>query len=202
VLVASDAIGMGLNLSIRRIIFNSIYKNDGSGIVRLDHSAIKQISGRAGRRNSPFPDGEVTCRDPQDMSHLRRCMATEIEPISRAGLLPTASHIELFSETLEQYGLGNGVNNLHGVLLHFSDMATVKSDFFLCRQTPMVAIAEHTAKLNLSIVSYYPTRASAYFDFSLMILCDALSARQVHSLYVSRYCQFETIHGGSHAICY
>lgn len=57
ILVASDAIGMGLNLSIKRIIFNSIYKNDGTTIVRLDHSAIKQISGRAGRRNSPFPDG-------------------------------------------------------------------------------------------------------------------------------------------------
>jgi Helicase conserved C-terminal domain len=57
VLVASDAIGMGLNLNIRRIIFNSVYKNDGTGIVRLDHSAMKQISGRAGRRNSPFPIG-------------------------------------------------------------------------------------------------------------------------------------------------
>jgi ATP-dependent RNA helicase SUPV3L1/SUV3 len=57
VLVASDAIGMGLNLNIKRIIFNSIFKSDGSAIVRLDHSAIKQISGRAGRRNSPFPDG-------------------------------------------------------------------------------------------------------------------------------------------------
>lgn len=57
VLVASDAIGMGLNLNIRRIIFNSIYKNDGSGIVKLDHSAIKQIAGRAGRRNSPYPQG-------------------------------------------------------------------------------------------------------------------------------------------------
>jgi ATP-dependent RNA helicase SUPV3L1/SUV3 len=57
VLVASDAIGMGLNLNIRRIIFNSIYKNDGKTIIRLDHSAMKQISGRAGRRNSPFPVG-------------------------------------------------------------------------------------------------------------------------------------------------
>jgi len=64
VLVASDAIGMGLNLNIRRIIFNSIYKNDGSGIVKLDHSAIKQIAGRAGRRNSPFPiGGSYFCRE-------------------------------------------------------------------------------------------------------------------------------------------
>jgi ATP-dependent RNA helicase SUPV3L1/SUV3 len=59
ILVASDAIGMGLNLNIRRIIFNSIFKHDGSGIVRLSHSAVKQIAGRAGRRNSPFPEGKL-----------------------------------------------------------------------------------------------------------------------------------------------
>ena len=57
ILVASDAIGMGLNLNIRRVVFNSILKNNGSAIVRLTHSQIKQISGRAGRRNSPFPVG-------------------------------------------------------------------------------------------------------------------------------------------------
>ena len=67
ILVASDAVGMGLNLNIRRIVFNSIYKSDGTKFHRLTHSMVKQISGRAGRRNSPFPIGEVTCRDPEDL---------------------------------------------------------------------------------------------------------------------------------------
>lgn len=155
ILVASDAIGMGLNLHIRRIIFNSIFKNNGSGIVRLDHSAIKQISGRAGRRNSPFPQGEVTCRNPEDMAHLRKCMATEIEPVQKAGLLPTASHIEEFSGALDSYGLGDGVNNLHTILHQFDAMATVKSGFFLCRQTPMYAIAKDLEKHALSIRDKY-----------------------------------------------
>ena len=35
VLVASDAIGMGLNLSIKRIIFNSMFKFDGAAPHRL-----------------------------------------------------------------------------------------------------------------------------------------------------------------------
>jgi ATP-dependent RNA helicase SUPV3L1/SUV3 len=52
---------MGLNLSIKRIVFNSIYKRDDKAVVRLDHSSIKQISGRAGRRNSPFPAGGKYC---------------------------------------------------------------------------------------------------------------------------------------------
>jgi ATP-dependent RNA helicase SUPV3L1/SUV3 len=157
ILVASDAIGMGLNLNIRRIIFNSIFKNNGAGIVRLDHSAIKQISGRAGRRNSPFPEGVVTCRSPEDMRHLRNCMATEIEPVQKAGLLPTASHIEEFSEALDNYGLGlgHGVNNLHTILHQFDAMATVKSGFFLCRQTPMYMIAKFLEKHPLSIRDKY-----------------------------------------------
>jgi ATP-dependent RNA helicase SUPV3L1/SUV3 len=155
VLVASDAIGMGLNLNIRRIIFNSIFKFDGSNITRLGHSDIKQISGRAGRRNSPFPVGEVTTRDPQDMDHLRQCMSTEIPPIERAGLLPTPSHIEVFSDALESYGLGHGAKNLHQLLLQFNDMAAVTSDYFLCKQTLMVVIAKQLASLNLSIREKY-----------------------------------------------
>ena len=39
VLVASDAVGMGLNLNIRRVIFHSLSKFDGrSGASRAPHS--------------------------------------------------------------------------------------------------------------------------------------------------------------------
>ncbi|KAF2708913.1 P-loop containing nucleoside triphosphate hydrolase protein [Pleomassaria siparia CBS 279.74] len=48
-LVASDAIGMGLNLSIKRVIFESIVKNNGASLVPLQVSEVKQIAGRAGR---------------------------------------------------------------------------------------------------------------------------------------------------------
>jgi len=153
VLVASDAIGMGLNLSIRRIIFNSIYKNDGHSIIKLDHSAIKQIGGRAGRRNSLYPEGLITCRDPRDLEYIRECINTDIDSIPKAGLLPTASHIERFSDTLDEHGIESNGTNLHEVMSHFSDMATVKSDFFLCRQEEMKQVAELLTDANLSIVS-------------------------------------------------
>jgi ATP-dependent RNA helicase SUPV3L1/SUV3 len=155
ILVASDAIGMGLNLNIRRIIFNSLYKYTGDSIVRLDHSSVKQISGRAGRRNSPFPEGEVTCRDPEDMEHLKRCMSTEIAPIKKAGLLPTAEHIEVFSEALKKYELGNDSDNLHKILIQFSEMATLKGDFFLCRQTPMQVVAKLLSDVDLPLSDKY-----------------------------------------------
>ncbi|KAL9096951.1 MAG: hypothetical protein Q9165_000915 [Trypethelium subeluteriae] len=50
-LVASDAIGMGLNLSIKRIIFESTSKRRGrgGGMSPLTVAEVKQIAGRAGR---------------------------------------------------------------------------------------------------------------------------------------------------------
>ncbi|KAI7535291.1 P-loop containing nucleoside triphosphate hydrolase protein [Hortaea werneckii] len=48
-LVASDAVGMGLNLAIKRIIFEASSKFDGYQRRTLGVADIKQIAGRAGR---------------------------------------------------------------------------------------------------------------------------------------------------------
>ena len=48
-LVATDAIGMGLNLSIKRIIFDTTYKFNGKTQERISIPDLKQIAGRAGR---------------------------------------------------------------------------------------------------------------------------------------------------------
>ncbi|KAH0372256.1 P-loop containing nucleoside triphosphate hydrolase protein, partial [Aureobasidium melanogenum] len=53
-LVASDAIGMGLNLSIKRVIFESSSKFDGFRQRTLVVPDIKQIAGRAGRYKSAY----------------------------------------------------------------------------------------------------------------------------------------------------
>ena len=61
VLVASDAIGMGLNLNIRRIVFHTTVKKEGKSIANwCDPSSVKQIAGRAGRLSSAYKVGEVT----------------------------------------------------------------------------------------------------------------------------------------------
>lgn len=49
ILVATDAIGMGLNLPIRRVLFSTLSKFDGIGDRLLDVSEVHQIAGRAGR---------------------------------------------------------------------------------------------------------------------------------------------------------
>lgn len=48
-LVATDAIGMGLNLPIRRVIFMEDKKYDGEEVRRLKCGEVRQIAGRAGR---------------------------------------------------------------------------------------------------------------------------------------------------------
>lgn len=166
VLIASDAIGMGLNLNIRRIVFNSVYKNDGN-IIRLDHSAVKQIAGRAGRRNSPFPVGEVTTRDPRDLAYVKKCLATEIKPVEKAGLIFTASHVGMFDEALKTYYFGEDHEkpgsedkkrrtlHLHWLLNEFKEMAVVRGNYFLCKQEDMITIAKWLSEVPLETSDKY-----------------------------------------------
>lgn len=49
-LITTDAIGMGVNLPIKRIVFMDIKKFDGKEIRYLTSQEVKQIAGRAGRK--------------------------------------------------------------------------------------------------------------------------------------------------------
>jgi hypothetical protein len=96
-LVASDAIGMGLNLAIQRIVFSTMSKFDGKRHRLLYPSEVKQIAGRAGRYQSIYHQGEVTCLHKDDMLHLRRCMGTDDKLIRKAGLHPSLEQLHLLS---------------------------------------------------------------------------------------------------------
>lgn len=56
VLVTTDAIGMGVNLPIRRIVFMAIRKFDGEEVRELTSQEVKQIAGRAGRKEYTILD--------------------------------------------------------------------------------------------------------------------------------------------------
>ena len=180
ILIASDAIGMGLNLNIKRVIFNSIFKFNGEKVVRLSHSEIKQISGRAGRRNSPFPNGEVSCRDHRDLGYIRECLTTQIEPIRKAALVPTEAHIELFASAIHSYTSTNATENnvdesqsfpdLYEILRQFSAMATVKGDFFLGRQNEMTVIAKRLKTIPINLRDAYTMCLSPTTENSLKLL--------------------------------
>lgn len=60
VIVSTDAISMGMNLPIQRIVFSTLTKHIDGQEYPISPSEIKQIAGRAGRFQR-FPNGTVTC---------------------------------------------------------------------------------------------------------------------------------------------
>ncbi|KAL8906479.1 MAG: hypothetical protein Q9207_002017 [Kuettlingeria erythrocarpa] len=124
ILVASDAIGMGLNLSIKRIVFTASRKWNGLAEVPIEVAQIKQIAGRAGRYRTaaqaatPGTDtprkgsaglsassvitpakslGLVTTLGRGDLSVIQTAMATAPDPIMSAGLLPPVDVLVRFA---------------------------------------------------------------------------------------------------------
>ena len=126
ILVASDAIGMGLNLNIGRIIFHTTVKrgrksdgpdSDVPNLYFVDPSNIKQIAGRAGRRSSQYAVGEVTAWQETDLAYIRGVMMWDIPQIKAAGLFPSIEQIEMFSEQLasaNQVPAATGTDSLDG----------------------------------------------------------------------------------------
>lgn len=58
ILVSTDAIGYGLNLNIKRVLYTTVSKFNGYEMLPLDQSQFNQISGRAGRFGK-YEKGEV-----------------------------------------------------------------------------------------------------------------------------------------------
>lgn len=84
--VATDAIGMGMNLPIKRIIFSDIQKFDGNTYRALRPAEVKQIAGRAGR-NGIYDEGFVNVLGgDQDLSYLQSAYKKETRPVACAYL--------------------------------------------------------------------------------------------------------------------
>ncbi|RWS23062.1 ATP-dependent RNA helicase SUV3-like protein, partial [Leptotrombidium deliense] len=131
ILVATDAIGMGLNLSINRIIFSSLKKpinseKGGPEIEVIPTSTALQIAGRAGRFNTEYSTGYVTCFNQADLTLLKDLITRPVEPIGAAGLHPTMEQIELFAYHLPKATF----SNLFDIFLSICRMDT--SCYFMC----------------------------------------------------------------------
>ena len=80
-IVSTDAIGMGLNLPIRRIIFMDTEKFDGVERRQLRPEEIKQIAGRAGRFGM-YNKGYVGAT--QNLAVIRAGLEASVPPIETA----------------------------------------------------------------------------------------------------------------------
>ncbi|MBQ6206544.1 MAG: RNA helicase, partial [Oscillospiraceae bacterium] len=79
--VATDAIGMGLNLPIRRVLFMETEKFDGAERRDLKPEEIRQIAGRAGRFGM-YDKGYVGAT--QNLAAIREGLRAAVPPISHA----------------------------------------------------------------------------------------------------------------------
>ncbi|KAL4640875.1 hypothetical protein GN956_G11249 [Arapaima gigas] len=153
ILVATDAIGMGLNLSIRRIIFNSLVKPtiNEKGEKEMDTittSQALQIAGRAGRFSSAFNVGEVTTMHRDDLPVLKEIMGRTVEPIETAGLHPTAEQIEMFAYHLPDATLSNLIDI-------FVSLSRVDGLYFVCNIDDFKFLADMIQHIPLNLRSRY-----------------------------------------------
>ncbi|XP_042489420.1 ATP-dependent RNA helicase SUV3, mitochondrial [Macadamia integrifolia] len=148
VLVASDAIGMGLNLNISRIIFSTLKKFDGVEHRDLSIPEIKQIAGRAGRYGSKFPSGEVTCIDADDLPLLHSALESPSPTLEHAGLFPTFDLLFLYSRLYPTMGF-------HQILEQFLDNAKLSSNYFIADCEEMLKVAAVIDELPLGLHDKY-----------------------------------------------
>lgn len=85
VAVATDAIGMGLNLPVRRIVFLQADKFDGISRRPLRTPEIKQIAGRAGRYGI-YEKGYVSAMGEQELEYIRERFEAPEEPLTQVNL--------------------------------------------------------------------------------------------------------------------
>jgi ATP-dependent RNA helicase SUPV3L1/SUV3 len=99
--VATDAVGMGLNLPADRLCFAELQKFDGREQRLLTPNEVRQIGGRAGRyRLSDY--GEVGATTPQDLILVRDLFEQPPQDLTHARVAPTVEDIAMIPGTLAQ----------------------------------------------------------------------------------------------------
>ncbi|MBV9861473.1 MAG: disulfide oxidoreductase [Alphaproteobacteria bacterium] len=82
-LVATDAIGMGLNMDLDHVAFARLSKFDGRGPRRLSPAEIGQIAGRAGRHMSDGTFGTTADEGPLAPEIVEAVEAHRFDPLGR-----------------------------------------------------------------------------------------------------------------------
>jgi ATP-dependent RNA helicase SUPV3L1/SUV3 len=93
ILITTDAIGMGVNLPIKRIIFTELEKFDGEQFRILTSQEIKQIAGRAGRIGI-YDIGYVACTE-ADNSFIENGLRIPDEEITKAVVGPSEAILNI-----------------------------------------------------------------------------------------------------------
>lgn len=125
ILVATDAIGMGLNLPIQRVVFTAVQKFDGEEFGDLQVPLAQQIGGRAGRYGHQTEEGVVVGLTAIEHAKVEELMAAKQLPLPTRGFQITAT-----SAYLETVAALSGDNRLEALLSLFMQHADSGDGFF------------------------------------------------------------------------
>ena len=100
-LVATDAIGMGLNMDLDHVAFARIGKFDGRGPRRLNAAEIAQIAGRAGRHMSDGTFGTTAEQGPLNSEIVEAVEAHRFDPLTRLNWRNTRLRFESVAALLK-----------------------------------------------------------------------------------------------------
>ncbi|KAI1709610.1 ATP-dependent RNA helicase SUV3 like protein, mitochondrial [Ditylenchus destructor] len=148
ILIATDAVGMGINLNIKRIIFNSIVMWNREHIPA--HS-LQQVAGRAARFKSPYKVGEVLALNGHEHEVMKGLFSKTIPNIEKAGITPTVDHLQKLKDRYPD------IESFTKLLDIFASLCKTSDDFFLCSEEEIREWAE--------LIDHYPFSIKEFHTF-------------------------------------
>jgi ATP-dependent RNA helicase SUPV3L1/SUV3 len=129
IVVATDAIAMGLNLPIQRVVMTTAIKYNGIEEEELSAALVKQIAGRAGRFGV-HEEGFVAGYDEQTHYVIRSLLQEKVPPVPPLGfsVAPTLEHLNRIASV-------TGEQSLSKLLRRFAHNIDVPDGFFTPRIT-------------------------------------------------------------------
>ena len=105
-MVATDAVGMGLNLPAHTLCFYTDEKYDGIQNRQLRVQEVKQIGGRAGRFGH-HDSGTITALDGQTLQSIRQLFYSADQPVdlTQFQVRPSIEHLRAIAELMEDSSL-------------------------------------------------------------------------------------------------
>ena len=135
--IATDAIGMGLNLPIKRVIFVDTEKFDGISKSRPVEQIVKQIAGRAGRYGL-YEEGYVTSVDKGFKKYIQQSLDKKYPSVITNYKYQISPNLDLIKEISDNIDTKNLVN----ILYELREIFFLDQNFKLMNIDNMISIAE------------------------------------------------------------
>jgi len=183
ILIATDAIAMGLNLPIKTILFTTDTKFDGVSRRKINVNEIVQIAGRAGRYKL-FDAGFLGATRRDVLEHIQEEFEKPVRTIK-----PPFS-VKINNEQLESLASHIKTNSLTKVLKFFKDNMTFDGPFIASNISSLIEAARIVDKRdNLDLESKY-LLAQAPITTKSNIILQAYEA-YIAAVIKSRICRYK-----------